>query len=91
MVCPSRQIDPATWAGLTPSGAEPPTCLMQRQYQGGLGLSEDMLGPTFPLEPGQACLPGSGVPHDSPLLGHLLRDLPQTRLALPGEHHFILF
>ena len=34
--------------------------------------------------PGQACLPGSGVPHNSPCVGYSLRDLAIPRLALPG-------
>ena len=54
----------------------------------GLGVSEDMLGPTFPLMPGQACLPGSGVPHDSPLVGSLLWDFASTT---PGPARSFLF
>lgn len=47
----------------------------------GLGVFEGMLGPTFLLMPGQACLPRSGVPHDSPFVGHLLWYFASTALG----------
>ena len=54
----------------------------------GLGVSSGMLGPTFPLTPGQACLPGFGVPL-VPWWAFRCGILPQPRLALPGLRHSI--
>ena len=60
------------------AGARDPHSIFDMSCRVGLGVSEDVLGPTFPLMPGQACLPGSGVPHDSPLVGHSLWDFAHT-------------
>ena len=43
--------------------------------------------PSLPM-PGQACLPGSGVPHDSPLVGHSLWDFA---LTTPGSARSYVF
>ena len=54
----------------------------------GLGVREGMLGPPLPLIPKQACLYGSGVPCDSPLKGHSLRDVA---LITPGKARSSVF
>ena len=61
----------------------------------GLGVPKGVLGPSppSPLMPGQARLPESGVPHDSPLVGHSLRNfaLITTGSARSFVFYFIVF